>query len=160
MIPPDSSAVARSCSARVGLHYQPRRDRVIHAATLVILALASIGSLSAQVIFSDNFNSGPSPSWGNERGNWAASGGVYGAQSPTNNPPDFTSLPFNLTNFTLDVDINQISDGGIWLRTDAAGLNGILLVTGGKVGEVAILAGSRARLSTGTSSRTASPAPR
>jgi hypothetical protein len=30
----------------------------------------------AQVLFSDNFDSGASPQWGNESGNWAATGGL------------------------------------------------------------------------------------
>ena len=58
-------------------------------------------------------------------------GGVYNSQAPTNSPPTYTSLPYDLTDFTLDLDIDGISDGGIWLHTDAAGQNGVLLVTGG-----------------------------
>jgi hypothetical protein len=42
------------------------------------------------------------------------------------------SLPFNLTNFSVDVDINGVSDGGIWLRSGpaagAVGVKGVLLV--------------------------------
>jgi hypothetical protein len=40
-------------------------------------------------------------------------------------------LPFALTNFTVDVDIHAVADGGVWLRGDGTGQNGILLVTGG-----------------------------
>lgn len=87
--------------------------------------------LHAQIIFTDNFDSGASPLWSNLRGAWTASGGVYSATYPENIPPTFTGLPFVLENFAVEMDINQVADGGVWLRCDAAGTNGVLLVTGG-----------------------------
>ncbi len=69
------------------------------------------------VFFSDNFNTGASPLWGNEAGGWYASGGVYNAQSPSNNPLTYSSLPYDLTDFVVDLDINNVSDGGIFLRS-------------------------------------------
>ncbi|MEQ9408839.1 MAG: PEP-CTERM sorting domain-containing protein [Fuerstiella sp.] len=41
-----------------------------------------------------------------------------------------------LTDFAVDVDVNDLDDGGIWLRSDYNGgsLNGVLLVTGGNGG--------------------------
>jgi hypothetical protein len=94
------------------------------------------GFAPAQVIFSDNFNAGASPLWGNQSGSWTATGGVYFAQLPSNSPTTYTSLPFLLTDFTADVDINNIQDGGLWLRSSIAGgvRNGVLLVTGGSFG--------------------------
>jgi len=83
------------------------------------------------VIFSDNFNSWASPLWGNEIGNWTAQGGVYYAQSPSTSPETYSSLPFDLANFTLDLDINNVGDGGVWLRSSGVD-DGILLVTGGQ----------------------------
>jgi hypothetical protein len=72
----------------------------------------------AGVIFTDNFNSGPSPLWGNEVGAWTAAGGVYNASLPTRAQPyPYTSIPFDLTAFSFQVDINQVADGGIWLRS-------------------------------------------
>src|SRR5258706_2908442 len=106
---------------------QSARRWLTAAVTLGTLPFAA----QAQVIFTDNFDSGASPLWGNQRGNWVASGGVYDAQSPTNNPLTYSGLPFVLTDFSVDVDINQVGDGGIWLRSDASGQNGVLLVTGG-----------------------------
>jgi hypothetical protein len=100
----------------------------------LFFALALIAapfSVRADTIFTDNFNSGASPLWGNQSGNWSAAGGVYNAQAPNNNPSTYSSLPFNLTDFTVNVDVNQVSDGGIRLHSDAPGLNGIVLVTGG-----------------------------
>jgi len=106
----------------------------VKSATMILAALAlllgGVGHVRAGVVFSDNFNAGASPLWGNELGNWTASGGDYFAQSPNNNPPTYSSLPFNLTNFTFDVDINNVGDGGIWLHSSDQ-KNGILLVTGG-----------------------------
>lgn len=88
--------------------------------------------VEAQVIFTDDFTSGPSASWGNEFGGWTASGGVYYATAPNNSPPTYSSLPYVLGDFTVTVTINQLSDGGIWLRS-ADNANGIVLVTGGNV---------------------------
>jgi hypothetical protein len=103
------------------------------AVTSLALVLVAATPARAQVIFSDNFKSGASPLWGNEIGNWTASGGVYFAQAPGNNPITYTSLPFTLGDFSFDEDINHLQDGGIWLHsTDPS--HGILLVTGGHQG--------------------------
>jgi hypothetical protein len=98
---------------------------------LVICACLGViaSSASAQVIFSDNFNAGASAQWGNERGNWSASGGVYDAAAPSNAPLTASLVNMALTDFSFDVDINSVSDGGLWLRADAGAHNGILLVT-------------------------------
>src|SRR5689334_5458304 len=107
------------------------------AVTMAAWVLATLGAADAQagIIFTDNFNAGASPLWGNEVGNWQASGGVYFANSPSNFPNAHSSLPFSLTDFSVDLDINDLQDGGVWLRsTEAAGTNvgrtGVLLVTG------------------------------
>jgi len=99
-----------------------------------LVAAASITmvmTVRAQIIFTDNFDAGASVQWSNLRGSWATTGGVYYATIPNNIPPTFTGLPFTLQNFAIDVDINQVADGGIWLRCDPTGTNGVLLVTGG-----------------------------
>lgn len=84
-------------------------------------------------VFFDDFESGASSLWGNERGNWLAVNGNYGAQSPDNIPPTFSSLPFLLHDFAIEFDLNGVSDGGVWLRSNFEGANatGVLLVTGG-----------------------------
>ncbi|MFH1110803.1 MAG: hypothetical protein V1790_16640 [Planctomycetota bacterium] len=84
-----------------------------------------------QVIFSDSFDAGASTLWGNERGAWFASNGVYDASMPTNNPLTFTSLPYVLTDLCVQMDIRAVSDGGVWLHADSGGNDGVLLVTGG-----------------------------
>ena|SRR5579859_5775584 len=95
---------------------------------------------SASVVFSDSFLSGAKPDWGNERGNWRAPAGTraYDATNPSNNPVTYTSVTThaNLTNFTVRVTVNDLNDGGVWLRSNWNGgnINGILLVTGGNLG--------------------------
>ncbi|CAK9037800.1 PEP-CTERM domain-containing protein, partial [Durusdinium trenchii] len=85
------------------------------------------------VLFSDDFDSGASVLWGNEVGNWSASGGVYDAGAPDNSPNAFSSLPFDLGDFAVELDINDVNDGGVWLRSTPApgtsvGIAGVLFV--------------------------------
>src|SRR4029077_5626730 len=95
--------------------------RIRHLMTfraLMVGGLLRVGvSSRAEVIFTDNFDSGASSLWENESGSWSAAGGVYAATAPNNFPNAFSSLPFNLTNFFVDVDIQGVTDGGIWLRS-------------------------------------------
>ena len=106
-----------------------------HSFVWTLAVAAALGgwlpTAHGQALFSDNFDAGASPSWNNLRGAWVASGGSYSASNPANIPPTFTSLPFLLQNFAVDVDIRQVADGGLWLRCDKSGTNGVLLVTGG-----------------------------
>lgn len=93
---------------------------------------------TASVLFSDNFDSGASAAWGNEAGSWRTSGGTYDAGVPDNNPITYssvTTLP-GLTDFRVQVDVNEVDDGGIWLRSSFNGgsISGVLLVTGGNNG--------------------------
>ncbi|MFO0829424.1 MAG: hypothetical protein U0572_14900 [Phycisphaerales bacterium] len=92
-------------------------------------------SATAQVTFSDNFDAGASPLWGNESGSWIVADGRYSAELPSNWPNAYSSLPFVLANCAIDVDIAAVNDGGIWLRSAPApgtpiGVTGVLLVTG------------------------------
>lgn len=104
----------------------------IQVAGLLAAALLSAGAGFAQTtIFTDNFNVGASPDWNNLRGDWIATNGVYYAQVPSNNPLTYTAIPFNLADCSIDVDINAVADGGVWMHSDETGDNGILLVTGG-----------------------------
>jgi hypothetical protein len=112
---------------------QPGPTTARNVAPIATLSLCLIFSARAAVAFTDNFDSGASPLWGNESGAWSASAGVYDSTQPNNFPNSFSSLPFNLTNFTVDVDIKGVSDGGIWLRGTAnpgtaVGVKGVLLV--------------------------------
>lgn len=104
-----------------------------------VLCMAS--SSQAAVLFTDTFDSGASPLWGNEIGAWAAADGLYGATiaAPNDYPSSHSSLPFVLTDFIVEVDVVDIQDGGFWLRSAAApasaiGRVGVLLVTGGRGG--------------------------
>src|SRR5207244_3630199 len=84
---------------------------------IVLALLACAGSARAEILFSDDFSSGPSPLWANEVGAWSADGGVYAATAPANMPNAISSLPFNLRDFSVDFDINAVQDGGIFLRS-------------------------------------------
>lgn len=105
------------------------------------MAAGVLGLLMAQApagdglrdLFLDDFDAGPSPLWGNEIGNWTAQGGVYFAQAPSNNPPTRTFLPLQYRNLDLEVDVNALRDGGIFLRYSEDG-DGVLLVLGGAGG--------------------------
>jgi hypothetical protein len=98
----------------------------------------AISPCQAAIVFSDNFNAGASAAWGNERGSWRAADGVYDAGAPDNSPLTYSSVTTlsGLTDFEVDVDVNDLDDGGIWLRSDYNGgnINGVLLVTGGSTG--------------------------
>lgn len=88
-------------------------------------------AFAQMVVFTDSFTPGPSQLWNNLRGAWIGTNGGYYAQLPSNNPLTYTAIPFNFTDCSIDVDINAVADGGVWMRSDEIGENGILLVTGG-----------------------------
>ncbi len=103
----------------------------------MIAGLVFIWSFSsasfATTIFTDNFDSGASPLWGNEQGGWNDSGGVYRS---TSGSFAYSSLPTILSDFTVELNINNVWDGGIFLRSEYNGglFNGISLITGGQGG--------------------------
>src|SRR6266436_36967 len=119
---------------RNGLHPSilPTRLSILLSAVCIVLAYGAAPDCAA-ALFSDDFNAGASPLWGNEVGSWFAAGGVYDSQFPSNSPLTYSSLPFALSDFSIDVDINHLQDGGIWLHSADNG-NGVLLVTGGNGG--------------------------
>jgi hypothetical protein len=82
-------------------------------------------------LFTDEFK--PSDLWGNESGEWLVG---YFAKNPSHNPLAYTSLPYDLTNFEIEVDIKNIKDGGIFLRSSYQDgyISGVFLVTGGHGG--------------------------
>lgn len=97
---------------------------------LLAIALSALPAGAGTISFFDNFNAGADPQWGNQMGAWQASGGVYRATASYG--LTYTLLPFGLVDFTIDVDVNGASDGGIWLRSDATRDNALLLVIGGQ----------------------------
>ncbi|MFT3684583.1 MAG: LamG domain-containing protein [Phycisphaerales bacterium] len=72
-----------------------------------------------------------SPQWSNYSGNWANTGDGYRPLSPDNDPITCTALPYDLVDYDLTVDIHNLTDGGVWVRTDGTNQNGLLLITGG-----------------------------
>ena len=106
------------------------------ACVLCVLLISHFSKRAEAAIFFDNFDGGASPLWLNESGDWTALGGVYFSTTAAGAPPSITrysSLPFGLTDFTVSVDVNDLQDGGIALRSQDSG-NGILLVNGGENG--------------------------
>ncbi len=99
------------------------------AFTITVLGLGFCATAPA-VTFSDTFNP-PSPLWSNTLGDWTASNSQYFAQMPSNNPPTYSGLPYDLADLSVDVDVNSLGDGGIWLHADPNRANAVLLVTGG-----------------------------
>lgn len=106
---------------------------------VVYSAICIAGSVQGQVLFYDDFEAGADPAWGNEYGDWVAVDGVYTSTLQTNDPPTYTSvttLP-DLTDFAVDVDINGVRDGGIYLRSERCDnglVDGVILVVGGNLG--------------------------
>lgn len=108
--------------------------RVTIALAAVVLSLLVLsGPANAAPIFYDNFDSGASALWGNERGSWRSVGGVYDAEFPSNSPTTYTSLPYNLRDFILEFDMLNAGDGGVFLRSayNGGSETGVLLVVGG-----------------------------
>jgi len=99
-----------------------------------LLAGLLLGSAAWSGTFTDDFNAGASSYWENNSGNWSATGSVYSATDPANFPSAASALPWVLDDFTLEFDINDVQDGGVWLRSSESagsiGRVGVLLVTG------------------------------
>lgn len=96
-----------------------------------IAVLSGAASFAAgQVIFQDDFDHplGPSPLWSNVRGQWTGMSGAYGATQPNNNPLTYSGLPFVMDGVDIECDIRACNDGGIMIRSDAGGNNGVLFV--------------------------------
>ncbi len=97
---------------------------------LFTLSCAPVALGQACFTFADTF-APHSSQWSNLRGNWVSSNNEYYPLVPSNNPPTYTHLPYDFRDFTLKVTVIAVGDGGIWIRTDGTGNNGILLVLGG-----------------------------
>jgi hypothetical protein len=98
------------------------------------LLLAATPALAGGT-FCDKFVSKNDPAWGDQDGSWTIAKRRYYATMPDNNPLTYTDLTDyqSLTSFTLNVTVNDVYDGGIWLRSQYNGgaPNGVLLVVGG-----------------------------
>ncbi len=85
--------------------------------------------------FCDSFGNKNDPAWGDQAGSWTIAKHRYFATMPNNNPLTYTDLNNyqSLKNFTLNVTVNDVFDGGIWLHSQYNGgaPNGVLLVVGG-----------------------------
>lgn len=110
----------------------------IFVAGLAVLFAFVAQASAAPVLFFDDFEDGDTTPWNNERGNWREIGGVYDATNPSNSPVTYSGVNSltSLSDFAVDVRVNEWDDGGVWLRSDFNGgnINGVLLVTGGHTG--------------------------
>ena len=94
----------------------------------VVLAMASLAAETrAAIVFSDNYDSGASPLW-DTIGSWSDAGGVYQASNGGN--ATVSNLGY-LTDFTVTVDVNNYTDGGILLRSSPSGHDAVYLILGG-----------------------------
>ena len=100
-------------------------NKLIWTTVLSLVLGWTIPATATEIEFSDNFDTGASTLWGNESGDWSASGGDYSAGSPANFPATYTSLPYELSDFTFEVDVNDVVDGGVWLRSTFDGTSNV-----------------------------------
>lgn len=110
-----------------------RRHTLISLFSVVSLGLSSAAS-AMPLVFEDDFDAGAKSDWGNQSGNWRDTGGEYDATNPDNSPITYSSVTtLELEDFAVDVDVNGINDGGLWLRSvyNGGSISGVLLVTGG-----------------------------
>lgn len=107
---------------------EPRQLLSVSAPAAVVGPMAT----SATIQFSDSFTPSASSKWNNYSGNWVASNGTYAASVPENEPFAISSLPYDLTDLTVNVTVNNLADGGIWLHSDGTNQNGVILVLGGE----------------------------
>jgi hypothetical protein len=108
------------------------KKRIMVLFGFLLAASFHISPANAAVLFSDNFDNGIKPEWGNEVGTWYTDNGVYNSTYPSNSPLTYTSITSlpNLTDFVVDFDVNNVIDGGVFLRAQD-NQHGILLATGG-----------------------------
>ena len=108
------------------------------AAIALALSLANSASLFAGAevpLFTDSFTGGASSVWRNEVGGWHVIRGAYDSTISSNFPNSHSSVPYVLADGSIEVDITNVQDGGVWVRSAPApgtpiGVKGILLVTG------------------------------
>jgi len=111
------------------------RNRLGRTGAAIMALLLAVTPALAGSTFCDKFTKKNDPAWGDQAGAWTIAKRRYYATKPDNNPLTYTDLVNyqSLTNFTLDVTVNDVYDGGIWLRSqyNNGEPNGILLVVGG-----------------------------
>jgi len=92
---------------------------------IIVLLITMTSMCGGEVIFEDNFDNGPDPAWNPQ---WDSTGGTYGGSMGFSR----ITLFDNLTDFTVEVDVKSVDDGGLLLRGSMTGNYGVVLVTGGK----------------------------
>lgn len=109
--------------------------RISRGAAALAAAWFAVTPALAAKTFCDSFKMKSDPAWSDQNGSWTIAGHRYYAAAPDNNPLTYTDLVDyqSLKNFTVNVTVNDVYDGGLWLRSqfNAGAPNGILLVVGG-----------------------------
>lgn len=106
---------------------------------MLVLALSVVGPAQAKTIFFDHFGQRSSLWQADEdSAEWQSGRHGYGATKVQEDdmPGANLHLPIDLRDFSLELDITDVKDGGIWLRSAEAkgtklGRTGVVLVTGG-----------------------------
>jgi hypothetical protein len=92
---------------------------------LLLCALPAISASAA--VLTDTFTGSPSLSWGNDSGAWDVVSDQYQATSPSSSPPAYSSLPYDLGKFAMDVDVFGALDGGVFVRSSDS-THGVALI--------------------------------
>jgi hypothetical protein len=105
--------------------------RPVMAAAALVIILATVRADGAPLFF-DDFQPASSQ-WGDESGIWSDADGSY---RPTQTQFSYSGLGLSLSDYTVELDINDVHDGGVFLRSDfnGGGFNGVTLITGGNGG--------------------------
>ncbi|MBK8284366.1 MAG: hypothetical protein IPK97_05505 [Ahniella sp.] len=85
-------------------------------------------STSAATVWRDTFDNTAQLPWSSVRGTWQVASGEYSSTTPGNIPPTAALLPYDLSDFSFEVDLVQPVDGGLWVRTNSDASAGVMLV--------------------------------
>jgi len=100
--------------------------------TIVVLTAAVSGALTAAT-YTDTFTGSPSLPWNNQTGTWSVAGDRYTSSLISHG--GHSLLPYAHKDFTVDVDVFGVSNGGVWLRaapsSSLIGVQGVLLAMAG-----------------------------
>lgn len=106
---------------------------------IIILTLILGSNAHAVLLFSDDFENVAKPEWGEEVGNWNTYNGTYLTDPPAKglSYSSVTSFP-DLTDFVVEFSMNNIRDGGVYLRSSVhpetypeVTSSGVMLIAGG-----------------------------
>ena len=100
---------------------------------MCVVALVAVTIPASSQVFTDNFNNVSNgqtdPLWNNEIGNWTVNNGAYSPASPAISPPALSTIKGNVWSaFTMDVDILNSIDSGIFFNEQDSNNSDVLIV--------------------------------